>query len=267
MALLTLALLTLGFWLGSRQGLLLAFIVTLGINVYVFILGDKRVRSLYQAKLIEGQDSWGILDTLRLQSRQLRMARPRCYIMPMQTPTAFALSPTGKAGAIYISDGLINEFNPTELEAVLVFLLLQLRRKDTVSLQVGSHLAELIMGPARTIDAGLSSISRRITKRPLFLMSSLLGPIAALIVLLSVRRRSFLDCDQEAARIMQNPELVATVLWKLRSRASTSPFRAPLSVAHLFVVNPIILRGWSRFFPAQPSVQARINNLVGRFPL
>ena len=263
MLLLTLATLLAGYGLGERQGLLIGFIVALGVNAYVFLLGDAHIRSLFRVRQLQGQDPWGILSIVRSNSKKMRLRRPKAYVFPLATPTAFALSPIGGSGSIYISRGLIEEFKAPELEVVILFLLIQLRRKDTVGLQISGHLAEVLMGPAEKLDR----LQEKFWKRELRIFSRLAAPVAALFILLSIGRRSFLDCDQEVARLIQNPELVATVLWKLRARAATSPFFAPFSVAHLFVVNPSILRGWLRYFPIQPSVQTRIQRLVGRFPL
>lgn len=257
-----------GYALGEREGLLIGWILTLGINGYAFWLVEGRLRELFGAQQIEGQDPWGIIPITQRFSKKVRIPVPEVYLIPVETPTAFALGVRRKKGSLILSQGLLDKFSRTEIEAVVAYLVSEIQRRDTLSHGIGSALAEVFLAPALFLDSiiGLSFLKKR--KRfqvPVF--KSILSPLALLFVSCSTSKNSYFTNDSLAARLVENPETVAQVLWKLRSYASTQPFRAPLSAGHLFIVSPLTLKGFNRYLQIQPPVELRIQKLVGRFPL
>jgi heat shock protein HtpX len=60
---------------------------------------------------------------------------------------------------------------------------------------------------------------------------------------------------------------LAQALTKLDAYNKTLPLDVNLAEAALFVVDPLAKHGWSSWASVQPSIEDRVRNLVGRYPL
>jgi Zn-dependent protease with chaperone function len=87
------------------------------------------------------------------------------------------------------------------------------------------------------------------------------------ILRISLRPSLYSSADQLAAQLIGDPKVLAQVIWKLEAYSQTLPFRSPASAAHLFMVSPLNLRKWERFFIAQPKPHRRIQAILGYYPV
>jgi heat shock protein HtpX len=92
-------------------------------------------------------------------------------------------------------------------------------------------------------------------------------PFVAIFLRLVIRRSSTLLCDTQAGATFGDVGTLAQALTKLDAYNKTLPLDVNLAEAALFVVDPLAKHGWSSWASVQPSIEDRVRNLVGRYPL
>jgi heat shock protein HtpX len=92
----------------------------------------------------------------------------------------------------------------------------------------------------------------------------LLAPLAATLVQLAISRSREFEADRAGAEISGHPLWLASALGKLEegARAIPNPMadRRP-ATAHLFIVNPLHIRGIGGLFATHPPIAERIRRL------
>lgn len=259
-----------GYFLGGRQGLLFGFLFSLSINSLAYYYADSRYMKKYADFELEGQDPWGLLDIARDICKINRLPSVRVFIIPLATPTAFAVGKSRNSGAVFVSQALVDNFSSEEIKAVMAFHISQIHRQDTLSNSVAAIVSGLLLVPAESLDRLLTltfAWQKRIKRQRIGLTKTLCAPIAAAVIKLFVPRKNCYDSDRLAAKWIQNNDLMARVLWKLHFFSRTLPSQFQENMVHMFTVNPLTLRGLNRYFQVQPSVEHRILKLVGRYPI
>lgn len=270
LATLSLTLIVLGHMLLGREGLLIGLTLALGINSFVYFYEDRRVVSLFRGRLLEGQDPWGILKMARRLAVKARVPMPKVLVIPEDSPQSLVVGRSFTHGTILITEGLLQRFSEKEIEAIMAYQLASIRTLNTLTFAVGSFICSLILSVAETLDTILRVLIVE-KKNPNYALSHLFtrlsAPLVGFLLRLSIRPNFYLVADDLAAHMIEEPSLLAHALWKLQSYASTLPLDVPLSTAHMFVVNPLPDRGWTRHFQAQPPIEKRIRTLIGYYPI
>jgi len=259
---------TVGQALGGRQGLLLGFILALVVNFFSYFYSDKLVLSMYHAALIEGVDPYGLQDTVIKLSKRFSIPKPNVYIIPSETPNAFATGRGPGYASIAATEGILRLLNPEELEGVLAHELSHVRHKDTLIMAIAATLGTVIMFIANSFRwlAVLGDTRERNGRSNAVagLFLAFLAPIAASLIQLSISRSREFEADQAAAGVTQNPQALASALWKIHNYSQAMPMPATHSTAHMFIINPLLSGGINNLFSTHPPVQERIRKLIGR---
>jgi heat shock protein HtpX len=270
LAILSLTLIVLGHSYGGREGLLFALILVLGINSYVYFYEDRRILSLFSGKELEGQDSYGLYEMARRLAIKSRIPTPRIVLVPSLSPQAGVVGRGITNGAIILTQGCLDRFSRTELEAILAYQIACIRTLNTLAFAVGSFIVSVSLFIAGALDTGLRLLIVE-KKDPNTMVSQfftrLASPILGLILKISIRPSFYQAADQLTVQLISNPHVLAKALWKLDAYAQTLPFHAPLSAAHIFIVSPLAKNDWTRHFIAQPKSAQRIRDLIGYYPI
>jgi len=92
-------------------------------------------------------------------------------------------------------------------------------------------------------------------------LMTLLAPLAAMVVQMTISRTREYAADNLGARICGNPDWLASALEKIDVGAheieNDSAERNP-AAAHLFIINPLSGRGMDNLFSTHPSTENRI---------
>ena len=264
----SLALIVAGFTLGDRQGLILGVGLALGINTLVFFYGDWRTLRVFQNSKLEGQDPWGLMPLVRKKSQQLKLPPPEIYILEHETPQAFSIGRNWHSAKICLTRGLLRLLTPAEIEIVVALELTRIERLDTFSFQVASAFGDSVLLVSSFLDRTLRLVLGS-APSPQYqgFFQNLMSPLACLAVRLTVGPQNYLQADKKTAERIHDAKGLAAVLWKLESYATTRPLLVPPSMAHLFIVNPLTGYGRDQYFPVQPTIQRRIEHLLGYYPL
>src|SRR5262249_24836712 len=90
LGLLTGLFLLIGGWLGGRSGLVMAFGLAVVMNFVSYWFSDKIVLAAYGAQPIGESDSPVVYRIVRSLATKARIPMPRLYLIPSDSPNAFA---------------------------------------------------------------------------------------------------------------------------------------------------------------------------------
>ncbi|MCB0384559.1 MAG: M48 family metalloprotease [Bdellovibrionales bacterium] len=255
---------------GGRQGLLWGVIIALSINCLIYFYNDLRLDSLFPGQLVEGQNPWGLLQTAKTFASKARIPVPRVVILNSPAPQALVMGRNWKSATIVLTEGLLRSLTREEREAVIAYQISCIKKLDTLAFSVASAFTDFLFAISLSVDLvirGILGPKKDPHSRQNHLFSLLIAPFASLLVRLAVGTGRYLANDSLAASWVENPKALAQALWKLESYAATRPMEIPAATAPLFIVNPLTGHGWTRYFHVHPSVEKRIRNLIGYYPI
>lgn len=253
------ALLLLGYQLGERLGLFVGFLLALTVNFFVFFYGESHVLARLNARRVKGQDAWGLLEKVQRLSEKLQMPPPAVYVTPHASVNAFCVGHSWKRGSLGFTAGLLKNFNDQELEAVVAHQLCHIRRLDTFAFGVSSTIANSVVGMGQFLDSFMPY--------NLKLFMPMLSPVGWVIIKTVVGEKSFFENDLMAAELLEDRPQLGEVLWRMEGLAQTVPLEIPACTSHLFMVNPEGFHQKNLFLKSHPSIETRIQKLMGYYPI
>jgi heat shock protein HtpX len=266
---LTVLLVFLGGAFGGRQGMIFAFIFAMVTNLFSYWFSDKIVLRMYgaqEATEAEAPMLWGVTHDLALK---MNMPMPKVYVIPSESPNAFATGRNPKHAAVAATQGILRLLTREELEGVMAHELGHVRNRDILigtiaaaiagAISMLAHMAQWAMifggyGGRRDDDEGAGGVIGGI-------LMIILAPIAALLIQMAISRSREYEADATGARICGNPLWLANALKKLEAGSQRVPLNANPATAHMFIVNPLRGRGFASLFSTHPPLDDRIARL------
>jgi heat shock protein HtpX len=268
LAVLTIMLVLFGGALGGRQGMLIAFLLALLMNFFSYWFSDKIVLSMYGAQRIDEAQAPNVHAILRRLTLRAGIPMPPVYLIPTDTPNAFATGRSPAHAAVAVTQGILRILDDEELEGVLAHELSHVKNRDVLVSTIAATLAGAITYLAHMAQwaalwgGGRSSDDEEGGGNPFALiLMAVLAPIAALLVQLAVSRAREFQADATGARIAGKPWGLAKALEKLEMANKREPMPANPSTAHLFIVNPLSGSSLMRLFSTHPPIEERIARL------
>jgi heat shock protein HtpX len=269
---LTLFLVLLGAYFGGRNGMILAFCIAAGMNFFSYFYSDKLALSMYHAQPVTREQLPRVYQILERILPRMALPMPRIYVIPDESPNAFATGRNPAHAAVAVTQGILNLLTDEELEGVLAHELGHVRNRDILTSSIAATLAGAITVLAHT--ARFASLfgggnrdgrGRGMEGGGLFMI--ILAPIAATLIQLAVSRSREYEADATGAHVTGNPYALASALQKLDSYSRRVPMQASPSTAHLFIVAPFLSgASFANLFSTHPPMASRIARLTGRTP-
>jgi len=266
LAVLTAMLILIGGALGGRQGMMVAFVFAIAMNFFSYWFSDKIVLSMYGAQPIDEAQAPGLYAILRRLTMRAQIPMPRVYLIPTDTPNAFATGRNPEHAAVAVTEGIMRLLDDEELEGVLAHELSHVKNRDVLISTIAATLAGAITylahmaqwaamfgGSRRDDDEGGSPFAA--------ILMAVLAPIAAMLVQLAVSRSREYQADATGARVAGKPWGLAKALEKLQIAQQVAPMEANPATAHLFIVNPLSGRAFMNLFSTHPPIEDRIARL------
>lgn len=266
----SLLLISLGFMLLDRQGLLWGFALAVGIHSSVYFYSDLRILRLFKGRLLEGQDPWSIIYNTKKLSQRAKIPIPKVYIIKSLSPQAFSVGRNLHVSRIVLTEGVLSHFSEEEIKAILAYQIATIKNNDTLAFTTSGVLVGFLLSLTANLDRAyrwLFVIKRKDLGFKSYLFTWLLSPIISLLLKIHVHSRNYFEIDRLAAELLQKPEDLARVIWKLESFKSTMPFKAPISMSHMLMTSAFQPKGWLKHFITHPPQSKRIKKLVGYFPI
>lgn len=245
-------------------------IIALSINSLLYFYSEIRLENLFSGQVIEGQNPWGLIETVRKFAYLARVPEPQVIVLASSSPQAMVMGRSQSSARIYLTEGLLKCLKREEVEAIVAYQVSSIKNLDTLLFTITSAITGLLFFFSRTIDLfirGLLGAKADSRSRQNHLFSWLIAPLATIIVRATIGSRRYFATDSLAASLLEDSKFLAQALWKLDSYSCTKPLNIPPSTAPLFVVNPLTEHGWTRYFHTHPSVEKRIKNIIGYYPI
>lgn len=269
LSLLTVMLVFLGGALGGKGGMMIAFVMAAVMNFGSYWFSDKIVLRMYGAKPIERNDNpqfYGMVE--RLASRA-GLPMPKVYIIPDQSPNAFATGRNPQHAAVAATEGIMRILTPEELEGVMAHELGHVKNRDILISTIAATFAGAISMIANMLQWGAMFGAGRddedgggIGGLVGSLALAILAPIMAMLIQMAVSRSREYMADAAGAEICGRPVALASALARLQSATQQIPMQgATPATAHLFIVNPLTGGGLKNLFSTHPPMEERIARL------
>ncbi|MDD4051525.1 MAG: zinc metalloprotease HtpX [candidate division Zixibacteria bacterium] len=257
-----------GYLLGGRQGMIIAFGLAVVMNFASYWFSDKIVLAMYRARPATEQADGKLIRIVRMTTQRANLPMPKVYIIPTQAPNAFATGRNKDHAAVAVTEGILGILSGDELEGVIGHELAHVRNRDILLGSVVATIAGAIgilatMARWGAIFGGFGGRSdERGGGNPLVLLAvAIVAPLAALVVQTAISRSREYKADRIGASISGKPLALASALEKLHR----APVRLNLdqrpATAHLFIANPLSGRGIANLFSTHPPYQERIKRL------
>lgn len=266
MVALTLLLVFMGGYFGGQNGMIMAFLVALGMNFFSYFFSAKIVLKRYNAIEVNEQNAKGLFQIVQELTKNANLPMPKVYIIPDSTPNAFATGRNPKNAAVAVTEGLLNLLDENEIKGVIAHELGHVRHYDILIGSVAATIAGAIAILANFAQFGaIFSRNERGGQNPIILLAlAIIMPLAASVIQMAISRSREYKADEAAARLTKNPQWLQSALRKLQSYASSQTLQnASPQSSHLFIVNPFSGKNFSfkSLFSTHPSTEDRIARL------
>jgi heat shock protein HtpX len=198
---------------------------------------------------------------------------PKVYIIPDETPNAFATGRNENHAVVAVTEGVLRILKQDELEGVLAHELTHIKNRDILigsiaatmagAIVMLAHMAQwaAIFGGGRSDDdEGGSNIFSLIAM-------AIVAPLAATLIQMAISRSREYLADEGGAKISGKPYGLASALEKLSIASRAIPLEANPSTAHMFIVNPLTGKSLMNLFSTHPPIEERIARLRAMRPM
>jgi heat shock protein HtpX len=252
----------------GRQGLIVALVLSIGINFFSYWFSDKIVLASYGAKPLSEAEAPRVHAVLAQLCQAAGIPKPPLYHTPEQSPNAFATGRDPHHAVVCVTDGLLDLLDEEELKGVLAHELAHVKRRDILIGTVAASIASTIMFVASMARWGLmfsgygGDRDRGGTNPLALLVAAIVAPLAALLIQMAISRSREYGADEAGARFAGNPYGLANALKKLQTMSARIPLKASPSTAHMFIVKPFTGGGIFAIFATHPLIEKRIARLM-----
>ena len=255
---LSIMLIAAGSWIGGMQGAIVAFFVSLLMNIISYWFSDKMVLKRYRAREISRSENPRLFNMVEKLAAAAEIPMPKVYIVPDRTPNAFATGRNPSHAAVAATEGILQLLTDDELEGVMAHELAHVKNRDTLT----STVAATIVGAITLLgQIGRYSASSK-NKNPMVLIGLVLLPFAAILMRMAISRVREYAADDGGAKISGKPMGLANALNKLSKGVALNPIsRGNQADSHLFIVNPFH-GGFQSLLSTHPPMEKRINRLM-----
>ncbi len=260
-----------GALLGGTSGMLIALVIAAAMNLFAYWNSDKIVLKMYGARAVSETEAPDLHRMVADLARRADLPMPRVYIINNPQPNAFATGRNPENAAVAATTGLLERLSREEVTGVMAHELAHVKNRDTLTMVITATLAgaigmlanfALFFGGSRNNPLGLVGA----------LALMILAPLAASLVQMAISRAREYEADRIGAEICGEPLWLASALARLdgdarridNHQAENNP-----ATAHMFIVNPLHIRGAGKLFSTHPPMDkriARLHAMAGEVP-
>jgi len=270
---LTVLLLLIGQALGGRSGLYFALFMALVLNMVGYWFSDKIALAMSGAKEVSINEAPELHQMIEKLAVQAGLPKPRVYIIPQDTPNAFATGRNPEHSAVAVTEGILRILRPAELEGVLAHELAHIRNRDILISSIAAVIAGAISyvatmaqwgaflgrGQSEDDEGGGGNIVGVI-------LMAIVAPLAAMLIQMAISRSREYQADATGAKIIGAGQPLANALLKLEESNKQIPMQVNPAQAQMYIVNPLSATGITRLFSTHPPIEERVARLMAMRP-
>lgn len=255
-----------GNLVGGYTGLVIALIMAVIFNFGAYWFSDKMILRMYNAQEITREEAPQLYEMVENLAKKAEIPMPKVYLIPEDTPNAFATGRNPKNSAVAVTSGILQLLDKDEIYAVLAHEIGHIKNRDTLIMTVAGALAGAISFLADMLFwnslFGRSSDDEESSNPILGFIGILIAPFVAMLIQLSISRSREFIADETGAKLSGKPLSLASALRKIEMWSGRVPMQTGnQATAHLFIVNPFSASNLSALFSTHPSTEERIKRL------
>lgn len=268
---LTVLFLIVGQAVGGRSGMTIALVMAGVMNLAAYWFSDKIALAMSGAQPVseaEAPELHAIVQSLALRAG---LPKPRVYVIPEETPNAFATGRNPEHAAVAVTAGIMRLLSREELEGVIAHELGHIKNRDILISSIAAMIAGAISylanmaqwammfgGVGRSSDdddgGGIGGMIGAV-------VMMIVAPIAAMLIQMAISRSREFLADETGARICGRPLALAGALQRLESWNRQLPMDVNPATAQMYIVNPLSGGGIASLFSTHPPIAERVKKL------
>jgi heat shock protein HtpX len=253
----------LGNLMGGYNGALIGLAFAGLTNFISYWFSDKIVLAMYHAQQVDEQDEPKLFRVVKRLAEKGGMPMPKVYIIPVDTPNAFATGRSPAHASVAATQGILRLLSEDELEGVMAHELSHVRNRDTLTSTIAATIAGAISWLAYMVQWGVGRSSNDNRGNAIgSLAMVIIAPIAAFLIQMAISRSREYAADESGARLCGKPLSLAGALAQLEAGAKSRPLiGGNPATASLFIVNPFRGNAMMSIFSTHPPMEKRIYKL------
>jgi len=256
-----------GYLMGGFNGLSIGLAFALIMNIGSYWFSDKIVLMMYRAKEATEKEQPELYKIVREVTHLANIPMPKVYIIPTDSPNAFATGRSPKHAAVACTEGIMKILSKDELKGVIAHEISHIKNRDILIQTIAATIAAVISYAAFVVRFGAifgGYGGDRDNRNNLveLLALAILAPLTATIIQLAISRSREYLADETGAKTIHNPMALASALEKLEKTAKTNPLRfGNPQTSSMFIVNPFSATSLLALFSTHPPMKERIKRL------
>jgi heat shock protein HtpX len=254
--------------LGGRGGMVMALMFATIMNVGMYWFSDKLVLRMYKAQPVTEAEAPELYSIVHILVQKAGMPMPTVYIIPDDTPNAFATGRNPEHAVVAVTQGIMRILSREELAGVIAHELAHIKHRDMLTGTMVATIAGAIsmlaqMAQWSMIFGGGHRSDDDDGGSPIVaIVMMIVAPIAAMMVQMAISRAREFEADKGGAGIAGSPSGLASALLKLEKGSQMIPMTdARPATAHMFIVNPLTGGGLMKLFSTHPPIEERVQRL------
>ena len=269
-SLLTAVLVGVGWLIGGYGGMVVFLVIGAVINFSSYWFSDKLALKMSGAHEVSADEEPRLHAIVEEVAHLAMIPKPRVYVINQDTPNAFATGRSANHAAVAVTTGIMRILDERELRGVLGHELGHIRNHDILISTVVATVAGAITMIAWMLQWSMIFGGGRRDSRgnPLgmigLLATIILAPLAATIIRMAISRSREFQADETGARLVHDPEALASALLKLNQGVQAQPMVSngvTQATSHLYIVNPFGGERVANLFSTHPPIEERVHRL------
>jgi heat shock protein HtpX len=255
-----------GAAIGGAQGMGIALLFGVGMNLFAYWNSDRMVLAMYHAREVDAGSGSHFYMLVQELAVRAGLPMPRVYVIDEAQPNAFATGRNPDHAAVAATTGIMQLLSERELRGVMAHELTHVKNRDTLISTVSASIAGAISALANfgLFFGGRDSEGR--SGNPLLAIAIMIvAPIAAMLIQMAISRAREFGADAGGAEISGDPQALASALRKIEAYARGLPMPAAEAhpeTAQMMIINPLSGGGLARLFSTHPATEERVARLL-----
>jgi heat shock protein HtpX len=245
---------------GRPEGVVVGFLFGLLGNGVAFFFSDKIALAAMGAQEVTRDQAPQLYDIVEHLAGRAGLPMPRVYVCPQPAPNAFATGRGPQHAAVAVTQGLLRNFPPHEIEGIIAHELSHVKHRDVLISTIAAVMAGMItmlayilmLGGGRDRDNPLGALGA--------LAMFILAPLAAGFIQMAISRQREFAADSYAGELSGDPLKLAAALARLGSANERIPTETNPAFHGLYSVAPFSGRGLKSMLSlsTHPPIEDRI---------
>lgn len=267
----TVLFLIVGQAVGGRSGMTIALVMAGVMNLAAYWFSDKIALAMSGAQPVSEAEAPELHAIVQRLASLAGLPKPKVYIIPEETPNAFATGRNPEHAAVAVTAGIMRLLSREELEGVIAHELGHIKNRDILISSIAAMIAGAIsylanMAQWAMMFGGLGRSSDEDDGGGVggmigAVVMMIVAPIAAMLIQMAISRSREFLADETGARICGRPMALAGALQRLESWNRQLPMDVNPATAQMYIVNPLSGGAIANLFSTHPPIAERVQRL------